>query len=69
MAPAARGVGEELTDFLMPRLFEPFRLPGRFGKSLEGYTKGAPGCTNTEDIAKFGQFYLQRRLERRTVAF
>ncbi|MGI6400644.1 MAG: serine hydrolase [Thermoguttaceae bacterium] len=64
MASAAleRSVGEELTDFLMPRLFEPLQIARPvWEKSPEGYTKGGTGLyLTTEDIAKFGQFYLQK---------
>ena len=64
MASAAleKITGENLRDYLVPRLFEPLHIATPFWeKSPEGYTKGGTGLfLTTEDIAKFGQFYLQK---------
>jgi CubicO group peptidase (beta-lactamase class C family) len=54
--------GQTLEDFLRPRLFEPLGLDAPlWRKSPEGVNLGDGGISlRTEDLAKFGQFYLQR---------
>lgn len=54
--------GQTVEDYLKPRLFEPLGIE-RFawGKSPQGNTEGGWGLEiTTEDIAKFGQLYLQK---------
>lgn len=55
-------VGETARDYLVPRLFEPLKIETPYWEtSPEGISKGGTGLyLKTEDIAKFGQFYLQR---------
>jgi len=54
--------GQSLLDFLKPRLFEPLGLSeGTWETCPRGIATGGWGLNITiEDIAKFGQFYLQR---------
>jgi CubicO group peptidase (beta-lactamase class C family) len=54
--------GTTLEDFLRPRLFEPLGLEAPlWGKSQEGVNLGDGGISlHTEDLAKFGQLYLQK---------
>lgn len=54
--------GQTLTDYLGPRLFEPLGIENPvWDKSPEGIDQGGLGLSaRTEDIASFGQFYLQR---------
>jgi CubicO group peptidase (beta-lactamase class C family) len=54
--------GKTLEEYLRPRLFEPLGLGSPlWGKSPEGVNLGDGGIAIvTEDLAKFGQFYLQR---------
>ena len=54
--------GEGLVDYLRPRLFEPLGIEGpTWDKSPQGVALGGYGLSvRTEDIAKFGQLYLQR---------
>jgi CubicO group peptidase (beta-lactamase class C family) len=54
--------GATLEEFLRPRLFEPLGLEAPlWGKSPEGVNLGDGGISlHTEDLAKFGLFYLQR---------
>jgi CubicO group peptidase (beta-lactamase class C family) len=54
--------GKTLEEFLQPRLFEPLGFePPLWGKSPEGVNLGDGGIAlHTEDLAKFGLFYLQR---------
>jgi CubicO group peptidase (beta-lactamase class C family) len=54
--------GEKLIDYLRPRLFEPLGIVGAtWGETAEGVNFGGFGLNvHTEDIAKFGQLYLQR---------
>lgn len=61
-AALQKTVGETTRDYLVPRLFEPLRIETPYWeKSPEGITKGGTGLyLRTEDIAKFGQLYLQR---------
>lgn len=54
--------GERLLDYLQPRLFRPLGIVGAtWGKSPQGIHLGGWGLeVKTEDMAKLGQFYLQR---------
>lgn len=54
--------GDKLVDYLFPRLFEPLgiELPQWEMDPLEINTGGWGLHLKTEDIAKFGQFYLQK---------
>lgn len=54
--------GVKLMDYLRPRLFEPLGIQNpRWQESPQGITAGGIGlCITTEDIAKFGQLYLQQ---------
>ena len=49
-------------DYLKPRLFEPLGIDNpRWVASPQGITAGAYGLSlRTEDIARFGQLYLQK---------
>jgi len=61
-AIAQKVTGQTVLEFLRPRLFEPLgdRAPG-LGYELQGISLGGYGLrVRTEDIAKFGQLYLQR---------
>src|SRR4030095_1699101 len=54
--------GMSLLDYLRPRLFEPLGIDNpTWEKSPEGITAGGYGLSvRTEDIARFGQLYLQK---------
>lgn len=54
--------GQTVLDFLRPRLFEPLGIDNpQWDASPEGYSLGGYGLKlRTEDIAKFGQLYLQK---------
>lgn len=54
--------GENLVDYLQPRLFEPLGIEKpTWDKNPAGITLGGYGLyLKTEDIAKFGQLYLQK---------
>ncbi len=54
--------GQTSLDFLKPRLFEPLGIKDpQWDASQEGYSFGGYGLyLCTEDIAKFGQLYLQK---------
>lgn len=54
--------GITLLDYLQPRLFEPLGIHGATWESCpKGINTGGWGLkVKTEDIAKFGQLYLQR---------
>ena len=54
--------GEPTLDYLKPRLFEPLGIKNpQWDSSSEGYSLGGYGLyLCTEDIAKFGQLYLQK---------
>lgn len=54
--------GQTTLDYLRPRLFEPLGIEQpTWGTSPQGITLGGWGLyLRTEDIAKFGQLYLQR---------
>jgi len=54
--------GQTELDYLKPRLFEPLGIENpEWGSSPQGNTLGGWGLfIRTEDIAKFGQLYLQK---------
>ncbi|MBK8037959.1 MAG: serine hydrolase [Verrucomicrobiaceae bacterium] len=54
--------GQTVLDYLKPRLFEPLGIESpMWDASAEGHSLGGYGLhIRTEDIAKFGQLYLQR---------
>ena len=54
--------GQTELEFLKPRLFEPLGIADpQWDASPEGYSLGGYGLKlRTEDIAKFGQLYLQK---------
>lgn len=54
--------GETVLDYLRPRLFEPLGIEGAtWDRNFEGISLGGYGLRiRTEDIAKFGQLYLQK---------
>ncbi|MBW4438944.1 MAG: beta-lactamase family protein [Pleurocapsa minor GSE-CHR-MK-17-07R] len=54
--------GMKLVDFLQARLFAPLGIEGAsWQESPQGITAGGIGLSiKTEDIARFGQFYLQK---------
>ena len=61
-AIVTKATGQTVLDYLKPRLFEPLGIdhPG-WGATAEGYSFGGYGLyLRTEDIAKFGQLYLQK---------
>lgn len=53
--------GQRLLDYLTPRLFQPLGITGAtWERCPRGIDTGGYGLSlRTEDIAKFGQFYLQ----------
>lgn len=54
--------GMTVFDYLQPRLFEPLGIENHsWGTSPQGITLGGYGLSvRTEDIARFGQLYLQK---------
>ena len=54
--------GEKVVDYLQPRLFAPLGIePPRWDSCPQGVSIGGYGLfLRTEDIAKFGQLYLQK---------
>lgn len=56
--------GMKLIDYLQPRLFEPLSITGiTWDESPQGIALGGIGLhCKTEDIARFGQLYLQKGL-------
>ena len=64
MASAAvrKATGQSLLDYLKPRLFEPLGIDNpTWEQSPQGISTGGYGLSiRTEDIAKFGQLYLQK---------
>ena len=54
--------GMKLLDYLQPRLFEPLRIENAtWQESPQGINTGGFGLNiKTEDIARFGQLYLQK---------
>jgi CubicO group peptidase (beta-lactamase class C family) len=61
-AIVTKATGQTALDFLKPRLFEPLGIDNpEWGATAEGYNFGGYGLfIRTEDIAKFGQLYLQK---------
>jgi CubicO group peptidase (beta-lactamase class C family) len=61
-AIVTKTTGQTTLDYLVPRLFEPLGIEKpEWGTSAEGNSFGGFGLKLcTEDIAKFGQLYLQR---------
>ena len=61
-AIVTKTTGKSVLDYLKPRLFEPLGIDHpEWGSSAEGYSFGGYGLSVcTEDIAKFGQLYLQK---------
>lgn len=61
-AAIQRATGQTVRDYLVSRLFEPLKIDAPFWEvSPDGISKGGTGLfLRTEDIAKFGQFCLQR---------
>jgi CubicO group peptidase (beta-lactamase class C family) len=57
-----KATGETLLDYLKPRLFEPLGIAKpTWEASPQGISAGGYGLSvRTEDIAKFGQLYLQK---------
>jgi CubicO group peptidase (beta-lactamase class C family) len=57
-----KATGQTVLDYLRPRLFEPLDIENpTWGTSPQGITLGGYGLSiRTEDIAKFGQLYLQK---------
>ncbi len=57
-----KATGESVLDYLRPRLFEPLGIENpSWGTSPQGITLGGYGLSvRTEDIARFGQLYLQK---------
>jgi hypothetical protein len=57
-----KATGQNLLDFLQPRLFEPLGIEKpTWEMSPQGICTGGYGLSvRTEDIAKFGQLYLQK---------
>lgn len=56
-----KATGQSVSDYLQPRLFDPLAIEKpRWDTSPEGISIGGYGLfLRTEDIAKFGQLYLQ----------
>ncbi|MBZ0285461.1 MAG: beta-lactamase family protein [Anaerolineae bacterium] len=54
--------GMKLVDYLTPRLFEPLGIEkAAWSESPQGITAGGIGLSlKTEDVARFGQLYLQK---------
>jgi CubicO group peptidase (beta-lactamase class C family) len=54
--------GQTVLDYLVPRLFQPLGIEGaEWSTSPQGISAGGWGLfLKTEDIAKFGQLYLQK---------
>lgn len=61
-AIVTKATGQTVLDYLRPRLFEPLGIENpAWGATAEGYSLGGYGLfVRTEDIAKFGQLYLQK---------
>ncbi|MBX9584329.1 MAG: beta-lactamase family protein [Gemmataceae bacterium] len=61
-AAVQKATGQTVLDYLRPRLFEPLGIENpTWEASPQGITTGGYGLSvRTEDIAKFGQLYLQK---------
>ena len=61
-AIVTKATGQTTQDYLKPRLFDPLGIETpHWNSSPEGYSIGGYGLyLYTEDIAKFGQLYLQK---------
>ena len=61
-AAVQKATGETVLDYLKPRLFEPLGIEKpTWETSPQGISTGGYGLSvRTEDIAKFGQLYLQK---------
>ncbi len=61
-AVVRRAVGEDVADYLRPRLFEPLGITDyTWEKTADGTCCGGYGLSiKAEDLAKFGQFLLNR---------
>ena len=61
-AIVTRVTGQSVLDYLQPRLFQPLGITNpEWDASPQGVTLGGYGLmVRTEDIAKFGQLYLQK---------
>jgi CubicO group peptidase (beta-lactamase class C family) len=61
-AMVQKATGMTVLDYLRPRLFEPLGIAHpEWGTSPEGITLGGYGLSvRTEDIARFGQLFLQK---------
>src|SRR5262245_31320942 len=61
-AAVQKATGETLLDYLKPRLFDPLGIENpTWEASPQGVSAGGYGLSvRTEDIAKFGQLYLQK---------
>ncbi len=57
-----KAVGQTVCEYLQPRLFDPLKIEAPYWEqSPQGISKGGTGLfLKTEDIAKFGQLYLQK---------
>lgn len=61
-AAVQKATGQTVLDYLKPRLFDPLGIVDpTWEKSPQGISTGGYGLSvRTEDIAKFGQLYLQK---------
>lgn len=61
-AAVQRATGQTVLDYLRPRLFDPLGIKDpTWEQSPQGVSTGGYGLSiRTEDIAKFGQLYLQK---------
>lgn len=61
-AMVQRKTGQPVLDYLRPRLFEPLGISSpRWDTNFQGISLGGYGLSvRTEDIARFGQLYLQK---------
>jgi CubicO group peptidase (beta-lactamase class C family) len=61
-AAVQKATGQTVLDYLKPRLFDPLGIGNpTWDKSPQGISTGGYGLSiRTEDIAKFGQLYLQK---------
>lgn len=61
-AAVQKATGQTLLDYLKPRLFDPLGIENpTWEQSPQGISTGGYGLSiRTEDIAKFGQLYLQK---------